>query len=228
MRMIFVRHGDPNYRLDCLTELGHLQAEAAAERLADERIERIFASTCGRATETAQHIAARHGLAVEPLEFMREIGWDTLSGCPLPSNGHPWSVADYMVAHGECINNPLWATEEPFCRDAVTERALRVGREIDALLAALGYAREGGYYRIQKASDLTYILVSHGGSGSAALAHIFDLPFPYVCGRLHPDFTSVSIVSFSGDTGELVAPRIDLLNDARHIVGLEAPAVFGK
>ena len=29
MRIIFVRHGHPNYRKDCLTELGHLQAKAA-------------------------------------------------------------------------------------------------------------------------------------------------------------------------------------------------------
>ncbi len=33
MRIIFVRHGEPNYELDCLTETGKKQAEAAARRL---------------------------------------------------------------------------------------------------------------------------------------------------------------------------------------------------
>ena len=33
MRILFVRHGHPNYEKDCLTELGHLHAEAAAKRL---------------------------------------------------------------------------------------------------------------------------------------------------------------------------------------------------
>ena len=33
MKIYFVRHGDPNYRHDCLTELGHKQAQAAAKRL---------------------------------------------------------------------------------------------------------------------------------------------------------------------------------------------------
>ena len=42
---------------DCLTELGHLQAEAAAMRLKDSGIEKIYASTYGRAVETAEHIA---------------------------------------------------------------------------------------------------------------------------------------------------------------------------
>ena len=32
MRMIFVRHGHPDYKNDCLTDLGRKQAEAAADR----------------------------------------------------------------------------------------------------------------------------------------------------------------------------------------------------
>ena len=41
MRIVFVRHGHPNYKDDCLTELGHLHAEAAAKRLADESFDAI-------------------------------------------------------------------------------------------------------------------------------------------------------------------------------------------
>ena len=59
MRIIFVRHGHPNYRQDCLTELGHLHAKAAAERLCEEKIDMIYSSTCGRAFETAEHIAQK-------------------------------------------------------------------------------------------------------------------------------------------------------------------------
>ena len=36
MRLILVRHGDPDYALDCLTELGHRQAETVAKRLMEE------------------------------------------------------------------------------------------------------------------------------------------------------------------------------------------------
>ena len=42
MHIVFVRHGHPNYKLDCLTELGHNQAAAAAERLADEGIDKLY------------------------------------------------------------------------------------------------------------------------------------------------------------------------------------------
>ena len=77
MRIIFVRHGHPDYKKDCLTELGHKQAEAAAERLKDEVISEIHASSCGRVYETAKHIAALHGLPVEKHDFMRELHWGT-------------------------------------------------------------------------------------------------------------------------------------------------------
>ena len=54
MRLIMVRHGEPNYEKDCLTETGRQQAAAAAERLAREGITAVYASPMGRARETAE------------------------------------------------------------------------------------------------------------------------------------------------------------------------------
>ena len=71
MRIIFVRHGHPDYDKDCLTELGHKQAIAAAQRLKNEKIDRVFSSSCGRAAETAEHIAKFHNKEVELCYFMQ-------------------------------------------------------------------------------------------------------------------------------------------------------------
>ena len=73
MRIVFVRHGHPNYVDDCLTDLGKLQAEAASQKLIKEGIKEIYSSTCGRAFETAQVTADKLGLEVIPLDFMREL-----------------------------------------------------------------------------------------------------------------------------------------------------------
>ena len=59
MRIIFVRHGEPDYVHDCLTEKGKIQAAAAAERLRDEGIAEIYSSPLGRARETADYNHAR-------------------------------------------------------------------------------------------------------------------------------------------------------------------------
>ena len=63
MRIVFVRHGEPNYEKDCLTPLGHRQAEAAARRLEEEGIEAIYSSPFGRALETAQAASDHLGVA---------------------------------------------------------------------------------------------------------------------------------------------------------------------
>ena len=72
MKIYFIRHGHPNYIKDCLTALGHLQAAAAAKRLKDSGIQKIFASVYGRAVETAEHTAQELGLEIEKIDFISE------------------------------------------------------------------------------------------------------------------------------------------------------------
>ena len=54
MILFIIRHGDPVYTPDSLTQKGRLQAEAVAKRLAVHGLDRIFVSPKGRARMTAQ------------------------------------------------------------------------------------------------------------------------------------------------------------------------------
>ena len=217
MRIIFVRHGHPNYEKDCLTPLGHKHGEAVAKRLAGEPIEKIYSSTCGRAMETAEHIDVNFGLGVEGLEFMREIKWGSADGSPVYADGHPWMSSDHMVTEGMDLLSPVWRETDPYRNNKVIAAADLLGEKLDEWLAALGYVREGAYYRVGKEQYHTIVLVSHGGASSAALAHLFNLPFPFVCSAICPDYTAVTVVSLSGKEGEKTAPKFELMNDARHI-----------
>lgn len=221
MRIIFVRHGHPNYEKDCLTSLGHQHGEAVAERLKAEPIEKIFSSTCGRAMETAVHIDVNFNLGVEGLEFMREIKWGSVDGTPVYADGHPWMSSDYMVAENMDLLSPAWRETEPYRNNKVIKAADTLGEKFDEWLETLGYTREGEYYRVEKEQFGTIVLVSHGGASSAALAHLFNLPLPFVCSAICPDYTAVTIVSLSGKEGEKIAPRFEIMNDARHIAMLE-------
>ena len=221
MRIIFVRHGEPNYKLDCLTELGKLQAAACAARLEEEPITAVYSSTNGRAAETASYIAAPRGLTVTSFDFMRELGWGATEGELATPNGHPWGEADWMVENGTSLLAPDWATSEPFCRNKVTPRALYAAEEFDKLLLTLGYRREGGYYRVLRENTDTIVMASHGGSGSAVLAHMLGLPFTHILATSHPEFTSITILDLPCKVGVLVTPRIEVMNEAHHIKGVE-------
>lgn len=227
MRIIFVRHGHPDYTRDCLTPLGHRQAAAAAERLRHEGVGRIFTSTHGRAAETAAYLAEALGLTAEGCDFMREIRWGAADGQPLFADGHPWTTADGLVARGEPLLAPDWMTTEPFCRNRLVQHVQHIAREMDAWLLGLGYRREGLYYRAAEDTARTIAVFGHGGASAAMLSHLFNLAFPFVCAAMGPDYTGVTIAALPDKPGELVSPRFELLNDARHIQGLETDNVYG-
>lgn len=222
MRLIFVRHGHPNYELDCLTELGHQQAEAAAVRLLDEGISEIYSSTCGRAYETAQHAAAQLKLPIVKCDFMREIRWAPKDGTEMFQNGNPWFLAWDMIARGQSLRCSDWQEREPHCHSIVTEYYEAVSRDIDEWLLALGYRREGEYYRVVgENTDRTVAMFSHGGSSACALSHIANIPFPQFCATYPFDFTAITTFGLSNQTGVLTAPRFEVIGDARHIRGFE-------
>jgi broad specificity phosphatase PhoE len=73
----FQGHADPP-----LNELGRQQAAELAEALAQEQLAAVYSSPLRRALETAQLVAARHGLEAVPVEGLREVdvgSWQALT-----------------------------------------------------------------------------------------------------------------------------------------------------
>lgn len=228
MRLIYVRHGHPNYEKDCLTPLGHQHAAAAAQRLKDEGIQKIFSSSCGRAYETAGYTARELGISVEAFDFMREIGWGTLEGDMLYHDGHPWDNADKMVLENVPLCDPDLLEKEPFCRNDVKNYVARMAQEADQWLLSLGYQREGHYYRCLSQPFHTVAAFGHGGASAALFSHLFNLPFLFLCQAMGLDYTGITVVDFPNKPGELVAPRFEVFNDARHIRHLKIQNVFNR
>lgn len=83
MKLLLVRHGQSEANavgsLDCsvpgpgLTERGREQAGRLADRLADEDIRAVYASTMTRAQQTAEALAAQHGLPLQVLDGVHEV-----------------------------------------------------------------------------------------------------------------------------------------------------------
>ena len=90
VRIILIRHGETKwnregrvqgYHADSpLTETGHEQARALAERLAHERVDALYASDTGRTSETASPIGAATGLRVIHDAALRERNYGAFEG----------------------------------------------------------------------------------------------------------------------------------------------------
>ena len=211
MRIIFIRHGEPDYEHDCLTDLGKKQAEAVAEKLKSEKIDELWVSPLGRAMETAEPIRKALNLPIQTLDFMRELEWGSIDGTPLFSDGHPWNIVDEMARQGINLSREDWREETWFKNNLVVRDVDRIESKIDEWLEGLGYKREGYYYRhsIGEEEHKTIALVSHGGSSSAAMGHILNIPFPQMCAMFHIGFTGIRIIRFDKEEGPCTLPRLE-------------------
>lgn len=74
-----------------LNERGIEQAQQVAQRLASEQIDAVVASDLHRAIQTAEIIAAPHGLPVKTIEVLRERDWGSFTGRFIPElKGETW------------------------------------------------------------------------------------------------------------------------------------------
>lgn len=224
MRMVFVRHGEPDYEKDCLTEIGKKQAEAAAERLVREGITEIYASPMGRASETAAFTAKRLGLTIQTLPFMHEISW---GGPGVPAEGHPWTISDWMISRDDFdFFHADWRQHPGFRNNTAVQYLDEISVQTDRFVLQHGYRHKGTRFFCETDQQETFAIFSHGGSGACMLAHLLSLPFPYVCTVMPYEYTSIIILDFPVSAGNYVHPRIELFNDAAHILNISRGLVF--
>lgn len=222
MRLIIIRHGDPDYEKNCLTELGKKQAKLMAKRLLKEDITEIWSSPYGRAVETAEAFAEVSGIKdIHMLYFMKEIRYGRIDA--LYQDLNPWFGVDDMICEGWDLKDPNWRTHPLYIENTATEDVDIIAKETDKWLSDLGYEREGRYYRCtgKEETDRTIALFCHGGSGTAMISHIYSLAFPFLCGTIHMPCTAISILRFDRRKGSLNLPIVELLSDATHLKELE-------
>ena len=62
MRLLLIRHADPDYVHDTITPKGHQEAELLAEQLLKEKIDYVYCSPLGRAQATCHHYTEKAGI----------------------------------------------------------------------------------------------------------------------------------------------------------------------
>ena len=226
MRFIIIRHGDPDYTVDGLTEKGRREAALLSDRLAKEPITAVYCSTMGRAMQTAQPTLDRLGLTAEYTDWLREV--------PYPISWEEYPERPYWFAYPPraCTKYPeitdaeKWKTL-PMFRDAgVAEYLEHVFAEFDVLTAKYGYVRNGMYYDIlPDAQDTVVALFCHQGLGTALLAHLMHVSVPLLWNTTMTPTASVATVlmeRFFSDDPVAVA-RILSIGDTSHLYAGNEP-----
>lgn len=175
MRILLIRHGDPDYAIDGLTEKGKREVVLLAKKLAGEKIDKIYSSPLGRARLTAEPTAKAHGLEVEILPFMREFSEKQVQ---LPYMDAPSIVWDILPAYvneqPDVYSKDAWQ-ETPYIKNSeVFEEYQAVCKSFDALLARHGYEREGYNYKVVNSNHDTIAIFCHFGVMAVLLSHLLN------------------------------------------------------
>ena len=221
MLLYIIRHGDPVYDPDSLTELGHAQARALAKRLSVHGLDRIYSSPLIRAQQTAQPTCEALGLPCEIEEWASEsLAFDDFS-VDYGNGRYTWCFSqpasnflnDETLGRDDWYNIPsLLGDPERFKRGY--ERLTRSG---DEFLAKLGYVREGAVYRVVKKNEERVALFCHEGMSTLWLPHVLNIKPQVFWGTIGFSHSGVTILEFANYDSGITVPRALCVSDLSHI-----------
>lgn len=183
MRLLIIRHGDPDYANDTLTEKGRKEAALLAEKLKKEKIDYIYTSPLGRARDTGRYAAnalnMKNQVVIEPL--FKEFHCDRSIVFPDGRERHSiWDLLpEYWTAQEDFYDVRKWKEHPALQAGEVVAYYDSVCNRLDEILEKHGYQREGKFYRAEKPNTDTVAIFCHFGVEMILLSHLCNIsPFP--------------------------------------------------
>lgn len=217
MHLYIIRHADPCYDPDSLTETGHREAEALAPRLRDFGVNYVYSSPMVRAKQTASYTAKMQGLEIIEKEWLKE-----LSHIHIKQNGKDYSIWDTF---GETIRSgrPFpdhkdWFKRAPFDKTNIGDLWLEFRKLADGFIAEHGYTRVDGRYRIDRSNHDRIALFCHNGTLLMFLAHLLEIPPSMVWSGFYCWPSSVTDIYFDERSDQWAVPRALHVADVSHLI----------
>ncbi len=226
MRLLFIRHGDPDYENDTLTAKGEREALLLADRLQSEKIDAAFVSPLGRARRTAQPALERLGMRGEIVDWLQEFVYPVRH----PDTGEEHLIWDFMPAfmdrHPGLYSASRW-TEEPFIRESEIPQRYRAACDgLDVLLKKYGYVRRGTCYAAEAPNRKTLAFFCHFGATCVLLSHLFNLSPVALLQHYAAAPTSVTTVYTEEREEGIASFRCASYGDVSHLYVAQEPPSF--
>ena len=179
MKLLIIRHGDPDYAADSVTEKGTREVEMLAERLSRLDIHTFYVSPLGRAQRTAAPTLQRLHKDAVTLPWLREFQ-APVQDPETDRLRNPWDFKPaYWMQDPRFYDASLWTQTPVMQTGDVASEAQRVYQGLDDVLARHGYRRKGLYYEATAANTDTIAFVCHFGVECVMLSHLMNIsPMP--------------------------------------------------
>ena len=243
MKIIFIRHGEPDYSCDSLTEKGKREADILAKRTALWDVDDIYVSPFGRAKETAAPTLSALSKEATELSWLREFSYQVTSPV-VDAPSVPWDfIPSVLYGDERLLSEDEWITAPPMDGNSdIKENYPKVIAGLDELIEKYGYERKGKYYvrkdgceRFIKSTvtdmkfatidmiednpdEKTIVVFCHLGVICLMLSHLLNIPFESLTHGFFLPTTSVTIVNTEERWGSEVSFRVQAMGDCTHLI----------
>lgn len=176
MKILIVRHADPDYSIDSLTETGWKEAEYLSEKLSKIEAVAYYCSPMGRAKDTASETLYKVNKEAEILEWLKEFPCAVRRPTEpfYGNNTWDWLPADW-TAFPEFFDINKWHTHPHFEEINVKGEYDRVVGLLDELIEKHGYKRNGFMYDAVTPNNDTIVIFCHFGLECVLLSRLLNI-----------------------------------------------------
>lgn len=224
MKLILIRHGEPDYEKDSLTPKGWREAELLSERISKLDVRAFYCSPLGRAKDTASKTLERMHRNAKILDWMQEFP----AYRKIPETGEEHVVWDLMP--DDWTRRPILYDKDHWFDDAIMQKAgtkqlyREVAEGLDSLLAEHGYRRSGMIYRTEGGNCGTIVLFCHFGVTCVMLSHLLGISAPVLWhGLLLPPASVTTLITEEREKGKAYF-RCRGIGDISHLYTAGEPA----
>ena len=219
MKLLIIRHAEPDYEHDSLTERGWKEAALLADRLEKTDIAALYTSPLGRAKATAAPYLERTGRTARTKDWLREFARVMIDRPDYPEGKRvcwDWLPQDW-VQHPLFFDREKWHTDPVFAAANVKQEYDYVTGALDELIAAHGYERSGLLYKPVRPNGDTVALFCHFGVESVLLSHLLNIsPVPLWHGTCALP-SSVTLLATEERREGIAAFRMLCFGDTSHL-----------
>ena len=145
MKILIIRHAEPDYENNTLTSKGFVEAKYLSERLEHSQITHIYSSPLERALLTAKPTAEKINKEIKVCDWLTEFGYARIS-----IDGEyyiPWNVMPQIwQEEKEAFDINTWKKSSLYSSVDTPEKYDDVIREFDKMLESHGVKRKNIIY----------------------------------------------------------------------------------
>ncbi len=227
MKLLFIRHGDPDYEIDSLTEKGWREAKLLSKRMMKERPDAIYCSPLGRARDTASFTLNALQKPATIYDWLREFDVPVTHPVTGEKRHIAWDLLpQYWCNCPELYEKDGWRQAELLHGSRVPQEYDRVCTGLDEVLEQHGYHREGNLYLAKHPNRDTVAVFCHFGVTCVMLSHLLGIS-PFVLWHHFVSApTSVTVLYTEEREKGLASFRCQSFGDISHLYAGDEPPAF--